>query len=97
MQVLPAAIIINASPSQREILRNPKYGSYAQGITLSEASKPRIPIHEIAKVIRRLRYLQKAIVADPDYEKRRPRDVIERIIVRIVFAAAAQLRAFPPL
>jgi len=96
MQVLPDAIIINASPSQREILRNPKYSGFVQGMTLAEkSSRPRIPVANIEGIIRRLRELQPVIADDPDYSDRRPKEVIDRIILRIEDAAKAQRRAYP--
>jgi len=59
-------------------------------------SRPRIPITEIPALVARLRELQVAISDDPEYSKRRPRKVIEQIILKLEDAAAAQRRAYPP-
>jgi hypothetical protein len=96
MQVLPNAVIINLSPSQRELVRNPKHEKYVQGFVLEErSSRPCIAVAEIPATIKQLRELQLLISKDPEYAKRRPREVIQRIILRIEDAASAQRRAFP--
>jgi hypothetical protein len=99
MQVLPDIVIINASPSQKELLRNPKHRQYIKGmiIDLDNWNRPRIPVAEIPDLIERLRELQSVISDDPEYSDRQPKDVIERIILNIEDAAAAQLRAYPPI
>lgn len=96
MQVFPDAVIINTSPSQREILRNPKYSKYAIGMTIPENScRPHIPITEIAGVIKRLRDLQWVIANDPEYANRRPKEAIARIISKIEDAAARATSSRP--
>jgi hypothetical protein len=96
MQVLPNAVIINLSPSQRELVRNPKHEKYVQGFVLEEhSSRPWIAVADIPATIKRLRDLQSLISEDPEYAKRRPREVIERIILRIEDAASAQRRTYP--
>jgi hypothetical protein len=96
MQVLPDAIIINASPSQRRMLRDPAYRQYTAGLINPDGtSRPRIQITEIAEVVSRLAELKNIIVTDPAYSKRRPIDVIDRIILAIEDAAAVQKRTYP--
>jgi hypothetical protein len=97
MQVLPDAIIINASRSQKGILSDPKYSEYVEGmiLNLKKWDRPRIPVSRIPALIKRLRNLQTLIVKDPGYSKRRPAEVIERIILNIEDAAAVQARTYP--
>ena len=96
MQVLPDAIIILASPSQRTILRDPAYSKYTVGTANPDGTiRPRISVSEIDNVIARLRDLKTVIVSDPNYANRHPLDVIDRIILRIEDAAAAQRRTYP--
>jgi hypothetical protein len=96
MQVLPDAVIINVSPSQKEILRNPKHRQYITGmvIDLDNWNRPRIPVNVIDGLVASLKELQGKIADDPEYAKRQPAKVIERIILRIEDAAAAQRRAY---
>jgi hypothetical protein len=96
MQVLPNAIIINLSPSQRELVRNPKHSKYVQGLALDEnSSRPRIAVAEIPRIIEQFRQLQSVISDDPEYAKRQPREVVEQIVLKITDALAAQRRAYP--
>jgi hypothetical protein len=96
MEVRSDLIIINASPSQKEILRNPKYSEYMEGmiLNLEKWNRPRIPVSKIPAVIKRLRKLQKVIVTDPAYSERHPVDVIDRIILIIEDAEAVQARTY---
>jgi hypothetical protein len=97
MQVLPDAVIINLSPSQREMVRNPKHGEYMRGMALKpDLSRPRILIADIADLVARLRELQTVISEDPEYSGRRPREVLDQIILKIEDAAASQRRTYPP-
>jgi hypothetical protein len=98
MQVLKNAVIINASPSQRELLRDPKYRARIQGAMPDQGnwSRPHIPVSEIAGLIQRLQELKPVIMTDPDYSGRKPSEVIDRIILNIEDAAAAQRRAYQP-
>jgi hypothetical protein len=95
MQVLKDAVVINLSPSQRKVFRDAKYAACFAGVGDAGSSRPRIPVGEISGLVERLRRLQMDIVADPEYQNRDPVKVIERIILIIEDAAAAQKRAFP--
>jgi hypothetical protein len=96
MQVLPDAIVINASPSQRRILRDPAYTEFVSGTVNPDGTlRPKIMMSEIDQVISRLQKLKTVIVADPAYAKRHPLAVIDRIILLIEDAAAMQRRTYP--
>jgi hypothetical protein len=96
MQVLPDAIIINASPSQRRILRDPAYSEFVSGMANPDGTlRPKIMISDIEQVMSRLQKLKTVIVADPAYAKRRPLAVIDRIILLIEDAATVQRRTYP--
>src|SRR5580704_2450274 len=97
MQVLEDMVIINASPAQKEILRNPKYSDYFGGIILDlkKWNRPRIPVSKIRGLIKKLQELQTVISKDPAYENRHPVEIIDRIILNIEDAAAVQARTYP--
>ena len=96
MQVLPDAVIINISPSQKRVLCDPNHSQYTLGMVMDEHSRrPRIPVAEIPNLIERLRKLQSAVSNNPEYSKRRPRQVLAQVILKLEDAKAAQQRAYP--
>ena len=96
MQLLPDAVIINLSPSQRRIFRDTKYATVFQGIFLAEhgSNRPRIPIGEARGFVGRLHDLRAAIASDPDYEDRNPERVIDQIVLKVEDAIAAHGRTY---
>jgi hypothetical protein len=96
MRILADAVIINFSPSQRRLLRDPKHDRYIRGMVFEEgSSRPRIPVDEVSGLIARLTQLQGEIVADREYARRRPQQVIEQIILKLNDAREAHSRNYP--
>ena len=94
MQVLPDAVIITLSPSQRNLLRD--HTAFVEAIIVGKTwGRPRIPVSEISQVLKRLSDLKAAISNDPAYSAQRPAAVIDQLILKIEDAAATHRRTYP--
>jgi hypothetical protein len=97
MEILKDAVIINLSPPQRQIVRDPAFASCFIGISLDAhgSRRPRIPVSEIAGLVSRLRELKTTVGSNPVYQQGDPEKVIDQIILKLEDAAAAQRRVHP--
>jgi hypothetical protein len=97
MQIFKDVVMINISPSQRRVFRDPKYTAYFKGISLDAhgSSRPRIPATEIEAFVAMMRRLKLVIVNDPEYQEQMPAGTIDQIILKAKEAAAAHRRLHP--
>ena len=96
MLILPDAVYINISPSQKRLLCDPANAKYARGpLTMGDGRRPRIRISDIDDLVAKLRELRDIIEANPEYSRRRPRQVIDQVILKLKIAQTAQLRTYP--
>ena len=96
MRIFSDAVYINISPSQKRLLCDPANAEYVRGpLTMGDGRRPRIPISEIDGLVAKLRELRDIIEANPDYSRRRPRQVIDQVILKLKIAQTAQLRTYP--
>lgn len=93
---LPDAVYINISPSQKRLLCDPANAEYALGLlTMGDGRRPRIPISKIDELVAKLRELRDVIATNPEYSRRRPRQVIDQVILKLKIAQTAKRRTSP--
>jgi hypothetical protein len=93
MQVLPDAVIINLSPSQRKLLRDPRFAPSMSGLIQGHdtSGRGRISVADLGKLLSTLRELRAATPDDPD---RHTGEVLDQLVLKIDGAAEAQRRAY---
>ena len=97
MQILKGEVVINLSPAQRKLLREPELVSVVANMTVGpdSGSRPRIPVANILKIVEQLEHLKSELSNSPRYARRRPAQVITQIILKLTGARDAHKRAYP--
>lgn len=93
MQVLPDSVIINVSPSQRKLLREPEYAPNVAGLIsdLEKGGRGRISIADIETLLASLRKLRGTV---SNTSNRQPAEVVDQLILKVEEAASAHIRAY---